>query len=135
MNIDLSEQLSEKTLTTLALHRVKAVRLLDEKFDYPYELDLKNEFKSNSFNFADEVHNIRLKFPARTREYILEREWYPNQTSKVQKDGSPILEFESDLNLIVQGWIRGFGPDVEVLEPLVLRKKIIEDLKTNLNQY
>lgn len=135
MNIDLTEEHSKKILTTLALHRVKAVRLLDERFDYPYELDLENEFKSNSFNFADEVHNIKLKFPAHTREYILEREWYPNQTSKVQKDGSLILEFESDLNLIVQGWIRGFGPDVEVLEPKELRKTIISDLKKNLKQY
>jgi predicted DNA-binding transcriptional regulator YafY len=134
-NIELSNNYSKNIFTNFAMHRIKSIKVLDQHFEYPTDLDLKKHFKSGSFNFADEVHNIKLKFPARTREYILEREWYPNQTSKVQKDGSLILEFESDLNLIVQGWIRGFGPDVEVLEPKELRKTIISDLKKNLKQY
>lgn len=134
-NIELSEAYSKDIFTNLALHRVNKVIVLDDSFEYPKKFNVKKHFKSNSFNFEDEVHSIKLKFPARTKEYILEREWYPNQSSKVQKDGSLILEFESDLNLMVKGWIRGFGPDVEVLEPLELRKKIIEDLKKNLKQY
>ena len=135
LNLDLSEEFSKKIITTLALHRVKKVKILDETFEYPYELDLEEEFKSGSFNFPEDVQKIRLKFPARTRDYILERDWYPNQKCEVQKDGSLVLEFESDLNFIVRGWIRGFGPDVKVLEPKELRKTIVEDLKNSLKQY
>ena len=46
-----------------------------------------------------------------------------------------IFEFESDLNMIVQGWIRGFGSNVEVLEPEELRETIVDDLKKCLKQY
>ncbi|MBI2486885.1 MAG: WYL domain-containing protein [Deltaproteobacteria bacterium] len=31
------------------------------------------------------------------------------------------------------GWIKGFGPEVEVLEPEELRSEIIADLKKNLS--
>ena len=45
------------------------------------------------------------------------------------------MSFESDLNMITVGWIRGFGSDVEVMEPKELRDNIIKDLKENLRQY
>lgn len=135
LNLDLSNKYSKKYFTTLALHRIKEVELLDDKYEYPNELDLEKEFKSGSFNFEDEVHKIRLKFPAHLRDYVMERDWYPKQKCKVQKDGCLIFEFESDLNMILRGWIRGFGPDIEVLEPEELRNNIIADLKNNLKQY
>lgn len=67
--------------------------------------------------------------------YITERLWFPNQKQKLMKDGGVLLSFESELNMMVIGWIRGFGPDVEVLEPETLRKSMIIDLKSNLQKY
>jgi len=119
----------------LALHRVKSVKVLDQDFEYPTDLDLKKYFKSGSFNFADEVHRVTLKFPPKIKDYILERDWYPNQEMELQKDGSVIMTFESDLNMITVGWIKGFGADVKVLEPKELRDNIRKDLKENLRQY
>jgi len=134
-NVELSDAYSKNYMTNLALHRIQDVKVLEDKFEYPKELDIKSHFKSNSFNFVDETHNIKLKFSEEIREYILEREWYPNQEIKTNLDGSVNLEFESDLNLIIISWIKSFGSLVEVLEPKKLRKKIIEDLETNLKQY
>ena len=65
----------------------------------------------------------------------MEREWFPDQEVEELNDGSVILTFESDMNMILTGWIRGFGPDVEVLEPPELRQQMIEDLQNNLKQY
>lgn len=134
-NIEMSDKYSKNIFTDLALHRVKNVKVLKEDFVYPTSLDLKKHFKSGSFNFADEVHEITLRFPAKMKDYVLERDWYPNQRIELQKDGSVIMTFESDLNMILIGWIRGFGSDVEVIETKELRERIVNDLKESLGKY
>ena len=78
LNLTLSEQYSERVITTIAIHRIKDVKMLDQSYEYPHDLDLEKEFESGSFNFEDEIHKIRLKFPAQVRDYIMERDWYPN---------------------------------------------------------
>lgn len=134
-NIEMSDKYSRNIFTDLALHRIKGLNVLNEKFEYPTNLDLKKHFKSGPFNFDDEQHKIVLKFPPKIKEYVLERDWYPNQKMEIQKDGSVVMTLMSDLNLILIGWIRGYGPDVEVLEPNELREIIISDLRKNLSLY
>lgn len=134
-NMELSSKYKKDVFTNLALHRVKGVKVLDDKYEYPKGLDTKDFFSKNAFNFEEDVFAVVLKFPAHAKDYIAEREWYPNQKLKRLKDGSIQLSFESDINMMLLGWIRGFGPDVEVLEPEELREKVVEGLKRNLEQY
>lgn len=127
---------SEYKYKNFALHRMKKVVILqDESFKYPSDFNVKKYFKSNVFNIEGEKHTIKLKFAPHSKDYILEREWFPNQKEDVLNDDSIVLEFESDINMILIGWIRGFGPDVEVLEPKELRNKIINDVKETLKIY
>lgn len=37
--------------------------------------------------------------------------------------------------LEIENWIRGWGPDCEVLEPQHLRDKVIEDIKRSARMY
>lgn len=134
-NMELSSKYKKNIFTNLALHRVKGVEILDKGYEYPKGLDTKNFFSKNAFNFEDDVFTVVLKFPPHMKDYITEREWYPNQKSKRQKDGSIQLSFESDINMMLLGWIRGFGPDVEVLGPRELRERVVEDLQRNLGHY
>ncbi|MBI2486206.1 MAG: WYL domain-containing protein [Deltaproteobacteria bacterium] len=117
------------------MHRVKDVKVLGEYFEYTSNFDVKRYFEKGLFNFEDEKHVVKLKFPPHTGDYILEREWYPNQKEELLEDGTVIISFESDLNMILMGWIRGFGSDVEVLEPQELMEMIIKDLQQNLDRY
>ncbi len=135
-NIEASVQSDKDTYINLALHRIKDVQVVEsEDFDYPSDFDAEKFFESDIFCFNEDKELIKLKFAPHMRDYILEREWYPNQKVKKHKDGSVTLIFESDLNMILLGWIRGFGPDVEVLKPDELRETIIGDLKESLKQY
>lgn len=119
-----------------ALHRIKGVEIArNELFTYPSDFNLEKYFKSNVFNFVGETHTIKLKFALHSRDYILEREWFPNQREEVLDEGNVILEFESDINMILIGWIRGFGPDVEVLEPINLKEKLINDIRECIKIY
>ena len=135
INIKLSKYRKKTKLINMALHRINDIKVLDDTFKYPDDLDVDKHFKSKSFNFEDDIHDIVLKFSSEIQNYILDREWYPNQKVKTESNGSTILKFKSDLNLILLGWIRGFGSYVEVLEPMDLRESIIKDLKNNLKQY
>lgn len=121
---------------TMAFHRVKDIKVLEnEYFEYPSGFDVDRYFEKGLFNFEEEKHTIKLRFLPNIREYILEREWYPNQKQELMKDGSVILSFKSDLNMILIGWIRGFGSEVSVLEPRELRQYTIKDLRKNLKGY
>jgi predicted DNA-binding transcriptional regulator YafY len=135
-NMEASSRKDKDIFINLALHRIKDVKVIkDEYFEYPSDFDAEKFFESDIFCFNEDKEVIKLKFAPYMRDYILEREWYPNQKVQKHKDGSVTLIFESDLNMILIGWIRGFGPDVEVLEPVELREMIIGDLKENLKQY
>ncbi len=126
---------NENKIITMALHRIKDVHVLEEFFEYPSDFDVSSFFSSNLFNFEGEKHRIKLKFSPEIKDYILEREWYPNQKEELLKDGSVILSFENEINLILIGWIRGFGSNVMVLQPEELRKEIVRDIKQSLRQY
>jgi len=126
---------NENKIITMALHRVKNVSPLDEYFEYPGDFDVHKFFKSSLFNFEGDKHRIKLIFSSEIKDYILEREWYPNQNEELLRDGSVVISFESEINMILTGWIRGFGANVKVLEPPELREELISDLKKNLHQY
>jgi len=126
---------NENKIITMALHRVKNVNLLNEFFEYPKDFDVDKFFENSLFNFEGEKHKIELKFRSEIKDYILEREWYPNQREELLRDGSVVISFESEINMILTGWIKGFGANVKVLDPPVLREQITDDLKENLRQY
>lgn len=132
----LSKRYSKDIIMSLALHRVKDVKALEnEYFQYPSSFNAERYFETDLFKFEEEKQTVKLKFPPHTRDYILEREWYPNQKEELLRNGSVVISFESDLNMILIGWIRGFGSYVEVIEPPELRETIVRDLEQNLNQY
>jgi signal transduction histidine kinase len=131
-NIDKSVEEDKVVYINLAMHRIKDAKVIkDETFQYPDDFDAKSFFDSDIFCFDEDKETIKLKFVPGVRDYIMEREWFPNQEVEQLTDGSVILTFESDVNMILTGWIRGFGPDVEVLEPKELRQQMIENLFAN----
>lgn len=135
-NIDDSRATNEVVYINLALHRIDSVKVKDnETFEYPADFNAEKFFDSDIFCFDEDKEIIKLKFAPHTRQYITEREWFPDQEVDILQDGSVVLSFESDTNMILKGWIRGFGPDVEVLEPGDLRNQMLSDLKQCIRQY
>jgi predicted DNA-binding transcriptional regulator YafY len=59
-------------------------------------------------------------------------QWHPKQRGKLQKDGHYLLEmpYADDRELIMD--ILRHVPEVEVLEPAALRKKVVEKLRAAL---
>jgi predicted DNA-binding transcriptional regulator YafY len=134
-NLSKPEYKNKSIVVSMALHRIKELNVIEENFEYPIDFDVDEYFEDSLFKFEDKKHRIKLLFRPQIKDYILEREWYPNQKEKLLKDGSVELTFESDINMILTGWIKGFGSNVKVLEPKELRDEIINDLNNNIDQY
>jgi predicted DNA-binding transcriptional regulator YafY len=110
---------------TFKLNRIKEIQVLDEKFEVAHEIKM-DELLSSSWGviWGEEVP-VKLKFsPAVTRR-VKETNWHPSQVIEDQPDGGCILNLKVSSTLEMTPWIRGWGPDVEVLEPLELRKQFV----------
>lgn len=134
-NLSKPDYFKEQVIVSMAIHRIKELKVTHNAFRYPAGFDVNKYFKDGLFKFEDKKYRIKLLFKPEIRDYILEREWYPNQNEQLLSDGSVELSFDSDINMILTGWVKGFGSNVRVLEPMTLRDLILDDLLNNINQY
>ena len=127
---------TEVTYKNFAMHRVRSLEVDEETYnDYPNGFDIDEYMKENMFKFEGVKYHVSLKFSVDVKDYILERKWFPNQDEEINKNGSVTISFKNEINLILISWIRGFGPDVEVLEPTILRERMEDDFKKCLGNY
>lgn len=76
-----------------------------------------------------------LKFTARAGRWVSAQIWHPEQRAWMEKDGSYVLElpYSDDRELVME--VLKYGPDVEVLAPVVLRKRVAEAVRGAARRY
>jgi predicted DNA-binding transcriptional regulator YafY len=76
-----------------------------------------------------------LKFTPQAARWVSAQNWHPKQRSRVEKDGSYVLElpYAEDRELVME--ILKYGADVEVLAPAALRKRVAGALKLAAARY
>src|SRR5205807_1646981 len=76
-----------------------------------------------------------LKFSPTAARWVSTQTWHPKQRSHTDDDGSLLLEvpYSNDRELVME--ILKFGPDVEVLAPNVLRKRVAAALGAAAARY
>ena len=67
---------------------------------------------------------MRLQFSRYVTPRVMESIWHPSQEIIAQEDGSCIWQANVAEWREMVPWVRGWGADVEVLEPLELRRHI-----------
>lgn len=109
---------------TFKLERMAATEITDECFEVPPDLDYQAMMASSWGIFTGEAIPITLKFsPAVTRR-VRESVWHPSQTIQDTPDGGCLLKLQVNSTVEISPWIRGWGADVEVLEPETLRSEM-----------
>ena len=78
---------------------------------------------------------VRLRFSARVRRRVRESDWPGASKAVDTADGGCELTVQVSDPLEMRPWIRGWGPDCEVLGPADLRRQIAEDTKAAARQY
>ena len=77
---------------------------------------------------GDEVVEVVLRFSARVAYRVRESDWPGVVEVTDEPDGGCRMRLEVKHTLEMKPWIRGWGPDCEVLEPEELRQVIAEDM-------
>jgi predicted DNA-binding transcriptional regulator YafY len=76
-----------------------------------------------------------LRFSPQRSRWVSAEQWHPQQRSRVEADGSYVLEFPySDSRELLMDILK-HGPDVEVLAPESLREAVRRQLERSLERY
>ncbi|MBF0220575.1 MAG: WYL domain-containing protein [Gammaproteobacteria bacterium] len=71
----------------------------------------------------------------RIAQWIAHEVWHPAQQTKRNADGSLTLIFPYAHETELLGDILKYGPEVEVIQPETLRRRVVEELRQTLGRY
>ncbi len=110
--------------------RIKRVRILDRRFEYPEGFTL-DDLLEGSFGIftSDQRYDVRIRFSAGVARLIHEQEWHRDQVLEDQPDGSVIFSLTVNHLLEIKRWILSWGTAAEVLAPQELRDEIKTDAR------
>ena len=116
------------SLATLKLERITAAVPRSEQFE-PVESQLLLDHLQQSWGIwvGDEPVTVRLRFHNRVRQRLLETRWHPTEVITDEGDGSVLWQAQIAEPQEMLPWIRGWGPDVEILEPQSIRDQVAID--------
>jgi proteasome accessory factor B len=124
-----------ENLTTLAVDRIRALRITDGKFEIDPALDL-DRYRRESFGVVwEEPVNVTIRFSADQAPYVRERTWHPTQRIRELSDGRIDLSFRAGGMFEIARWVLGWGDAAEVLRPQCLRESIAKVLHSTVRSY
>jgi predicted DNA-binding transcriptional regulator YafY len=115
---------SRKEMRTFSLARMRSIKSTGLIFEIKPEIDVR-QFLSSSFGVIYKAcSKVRLRVEDDVALLLRERVWHPSQKFNRSKDGG----WEMTMNIAdtqeLRNWIMGWGPSIEVLEPVTLRDEI-----------
>jgi CRISPR-associated endonuclease/helicase Cas3 len=117
-------------LRAYKLERIESVRLTRDDYSVPQDfpgLDiLRNAW---SIVLGEETLRVVLRFSPDVKKRVLETRWHPSQQTGDDPEKPGFLRWQVDVadTMDLLPWIRGWGADVEVLEPESLRKALVRE--------
>lgn len=128
----------QNKVTTFKIERIRTIELLDDSYPIPDDFDPQDKLK-NAWGiwYTDkEPVEVVLKFSRQVAKRVLETMWQVGEETAVSEaDGSVIWRAKVDEWQEMLPWIRGWGADCEVLEPLDLRETLMGEAKAMAEQY
>ncbi|MDP2995966.1 MAG: WYL domain-containing protein [Bryobacterales bacterium] len=122
-------------LTTLAVERIRALRITDSKFEIDPALDL-DRCRRESFGVIwEKPMNVIIRFSPDQASYVRERIWHPTQRIRELPDGRIKLSFRAGGMFEIARWVLGWGDAAEVLRPRHLRESIAKVLHSTVRSY
>ena len=122
-------------IRVFAVQRIDFAGATNHRFEISESFNF-DEFTGSAFQMVwGEPKHVAIRFTADQAPYVTERTWHSSQKITAEDDGSVVLEMEvADLDE-VKRWLMGFGGSSEVLEPLEMRQRIIEEMVQTLQKY
>lgn len=108
-------------IITFKLERIKRAEITENGFEIPPDTDIDGLLSSSWGVMWGEDVEVKLKFSPNVTRRVKESIWHPSQKIEDLPDGGCLLNVLVGSTLEMTPWIRGWGPDVEVIEPITLR--------------
>ncbi len=115
---------------TFKMERILAARLTDETYEIPPDFDRPALLQSAwGIAFGEEQQEVVLRFTPKVTRRIKESIWHPSQVVEDTPDGGCLLRMQLSNPQEMTYWVRGWGPQVEVLAPDWLREQMAREAR------
>lgn len=121
---------------TFKLERIVEAELLDETFDVPEGYRGVGLLgRAWGVMYGEETSEVVLRFSAAVARRVQESRWHASQVVEPCADGGCILRVRVAHTVEMKPWIRGWGPECEVLAPEELRREVAEEMRRAAEVY
>jgi predicted DNA-binding transcriptional regulator YafY len=119
-----------------ALHRIKALKIVNETFKSPTEVQI-DEWLDSAFklDLSDKKYLIQIHFQPQAARYIRDRQWHISQKILEKEDGSCTLQLFTSALQHLKSWLLAWGSQAEVIKPQWLRLSIARELHDAAAKY
>jgi len=110
--------------------RIERIRLLEARYEIRPDFD-PYAYLASAWGImgGEEVVEVKLRFSPEVTYRIRESDWPGVVQVEHHPEGSCTMTLRVNHVLEMKPWIRGWGPDCEVLEPETLREEIAEEMR------
>ena len=124
-------------LRTLKLERIERVELRGERYEIPADFDPRALLEEawGIWYSDDEPVEVVLRFHPRVAARVRETRWHRSEEVSEEADGSLLWRARVAEPQEMLPWIRGWGADVEVLEPESVRLQMVGELRAMARTY
>jgi len=119
-----------KSIRTFKLNRIRELKTTEKRFVNGGDFNLC-DYLGRAWAMIREgrIYNVKLRFLPKVADNVTEVQWHSTQKVTHHRDGSATVEFRVDGLGEISWWILGYGDQVQVLAPKVLRNRILETAK------
>ena len=118
-------------IRTFKLERIERIEVVDSRYDIPMDFDpakiLKNAW--GVWFTGGEPIKVVLKFTPKAALRLAESRWHRSEHVEQCEDGGVLWQAMLEEPMEMLPWIRGWGADVEVIEPQDLRESVIREVQ------
>lgn len=113
---------------TFKVERITSADLTDQDFQVPQDFDPHALLRGSwGVIWREEEIEVRIRFSPRVARRVQESIWHPSQQLEPLEDGGCLCVLRVPSLMEITPWVRGWGPDAEVLAPPEFRELIAKD--------
>ena len=117
-------------LHTFKIERIMSAELMNERFELPEDFDGPALLEEAwGVMYGGEKETVRLRFAPSATRRLCETHWHPSQELVFLDDGGCELRLELTNAQEMIYWVRGWGAQVEVIEPDWMCKEMVEEIE------
>lgn len=125
-------------IRTFKVENIRTARLLEsESFEIPPDFDPRETLRDawGIWYTENKPQSVVLRFSRQIAPRVRQTQWHHTEALQEEADGSLIWRAEIAEWREMVPWIRGWGADVEVLQPEELREDIVKEVKRIARAY